>query len=74
MFWHLILLGNGLISSPVFMSDWERLALNVAVASRQTKKARKRRLLTWTGTSKFINGWLKQRREDNIEVGMLTNW
>jgi hypothetical protein len=56
------------------MSDWEPLALNVAVAFRQMRKARKGKLLTWTGTSRFISGWLKQRLEANIEVGTSTNW
>jgi hypothetical protein len=65
---------HDLISSPVCMNDWELLARNVGGAFRQTKKARRRKLLTWIGTLKFISGWLKQRREANIEVGMLTNW
>jgi hypothetical protein len=56
------------------MSDWEPLALNVAVAFRQMRKARRRKLLTWIGISRFINGWLKQRLEANIEVGTSTNW
>jgi len=56
------------------MNGWERLVLNVAVASQGTKKAGKRRLLTWTGISRFTNAWLKQRREVNIGVGMLMNW
>jgi hypothetical protein len=56
------------------MNDWERLALNVVGASRLMKKARRRKLLIWTGILRFINVWLKQRLEVNIGVGMLTNW
>jgi hypothetical protein len=69
----LTLAGNALISFQACMRDWERLALNVADDFRQMKKARRRKLLIWIGTSRFINAWLKQRQGGNIEVGMLTN-
>lgn len=62
------------ISSRAYMSDLEHHAHNVADGSKQMKKARKRRLLTWIGTSKYTNVWLRQRPEVNTEVGMLTNW
>jgi hypothetical protein len=47
---------------------------NVDGASNQTKMAKRRKLLTWIGTSESIIEQLEQRTEANTEAGMLMKW